>query len=314
MAYIEAHQSLRDHRKILTLAAALDMPEPHVAGHCLYLWLWSLDNAPEGILPSRRIVARAAGWTGDPNVFVDAMLDANLLDVNEEGQLLIHDWMDYAGLLIERRERNKLAMRAARARDKAARVQHVETTSTPHVKTVKESVDLPYPTVPYTTLPSDQGSDLNGKVINKREIEHGAVARVRSPSDDRKPQSQSRPADPLFDALHDALGYGPDVPLTKSARGWLNAAIKQLRAVGATPADITDRCAELAARFGPDIPVTPSALVKHWPKLGQGGPHGETGADAAARAARAEDKRQRAADLAAEVRRLARSAAGEHVG
>src|SRR5258708_27951970 len=105
MAYIETHQSLRDHRKILALAAELDMPEPHVAGHCVYLWLWSLDNAQEGVLPaSTRIIEKAAGWAGAPGAFVAAMVSVGMLDEDENGALSIHDWWDYAGRLIEKRK------------------------------------------------------------------------------------------------------------------------------------------------------------------------------------------------------------------
>jgi outer membrane protein OmpA-like peptidoglycan-associated protein len=152
MAWIEVHQSLRDHRKILALADLLDMPEVHVAGHCLYLWLWALDNAADGVLPlSERIIARAAGWTHDPHIFVDALLSTGMIDKNKKGQLRIHDWDDYAGKLADRRERNRLSMRVARERERSTRVQHVDTTSTPRDETSKATVQ--YPTVPNSTLP-----------------------------------------------------------------------------------------------------------------------------------------------------------------
>ncbi len=54
MAWIEAHQSLRDHRKVPDMADRLDMPEAHVVGHLVYLWLWALDNAQDGRLVERR--------------------------------------------------------------------------------------------------------------------------------------------------------------------------------------------------------------------------------------------------------------------
>ena len=153
MAWIEVHQSLRDHRKILALADELDMPEPHVAGHCLYLWLWSLDNAAEGVLPkSYRIIARAAGWVGDPATFVAALVAAGMIDGHDDGTLRIHDWDDYTGKIVDRRERNKLAMREARAREKLERVQHVDNTIEPHDETCKATV--PNSTVHNSTLPS----------------------------------------------------------------------------------------------------------------------------------------------------------------
>jgi hypothetical protein len=54
--------------------------------------------------------------------------------------------------------------------------------------------------------------------------------------------------------------------LTKSARGQLNAATKQLRDIGADPDEVPIRAERLKGRWGK--PVTPSYLVKYWPSLG----------------------------------------------
>jgi hypothetical protein len=154
MAYIEAHQSLRDHRKILALAAELDMPEPHVAGHCLYLWLWSLDNAPEGVLPtSERIIERAAGWVGQPGAFVAGMLCAGMLERDDAGALHIHDWYDYAGRLIEKRRENAERMRNARAGTPQRSALHVQRTNT-----ARAGATVPYRTVPYTDIEGEGSS------------------------------------------------------------------------------------------------------------------------------------------------------------
>lgn len=115
MAWLELHQSIRDHRKVVIAADALSIPEPHLVGHIAYLWLWALDNAPDGLLPSDRVVARAAWWTGDPSEFVGALVEANLLDRCDD-DLSIHNWDEYAGKLIDRRESNR--ERQARHRDK----------------------------------------------------------------------------------------------------------------------------------------------------------------------------------------------------
>lgn len=150
MAFIETHQSLRDHRKILALASELEMPEPHVAGHCVYLWLWSLDNAPDGILPkSERIIERAAGWLGAAGAFVAGMVSVGMLDRTGDGTLLIHDWYDYAGRLIEKRRENAERMRAARAKPTPtpsdARAEHVQRTLR-----ARAGATLPYTTVQNT--------------------------------------------------------------------------------------------------------------------------------------------------------------------
>lgn len=103
--WIEVHQGLFRHRKTVALAAALDIQRTSAGGHMICLWLWALDNARDGDLTeiTSQIVAFGAEWEGDPNAFTDALVSVGFLDKIEE-RLLIHDWYDYAGRLIERRK------------------------------------------------------------------------------------------------------------------------------------------------------------------------------------------------------------------
>ncbi len=72
-------------------------------------------------------------------------------------------------------------------------------------------------------------------------------------------------AQQLWDAL--ILGCKMDpTQVTDSARGSLNKAVKQLKAVEATPRDVLRRSVLYRSRF-PNAALTPSALVKHWPEL-----------------------------------------------
>lgn len=115
MAYIEVHQALRDHRKTIELAATLDMPEPHVVGHLVYLWQWALDNAPDGVLTvSHAVVERVAGWTGARGALVAALISSGFCDDNN-GSLSIHDWDTYGGKLTRKREADAARNRANRA-------------------------------------------------------------------------------------------------------------------------------------------------------------------------------------------------------
>lgn len=70
MAWIELHQALPQHRKLLALRDALRLRTPAALGHMCLLWLWALDNAPDGdlsALPPRQLAeicqfnARRAG-------------------------------------------------------------------------------------------------------------------------------------------------------------------------------------------------------------------------------------------------------------
>lgn len=110
--WIELHQSVWTHRKTLLLADALDLDPTYAAAHMARLWTWALDNAQDGDLSGLppRVIAAGAGWTGDPERFVAAVVAAGFLDQVGDS-LLLHDWHDYAGRLMEQRrlnaERNK---------------------------------------------------------------------------------------------------------------------------------------------------------------------------------------------------------------
>lgn len=123
MAWIQVHQQLKDHRKLLTAADELEIEPPHMLGLLTSFWLWALDNAPSGSLEgiSNRNIARAAQWNKEPDTFVEAMKSAGFLDITEDGALEIHDWYEYAGKLIDQREAEKQRSRRRRANAAAAR-------------------------------------------------------------------------------------------------------------------------------------------------------------------------------------------------
>ena len=80
-----------------------------------------------------------------------------------------------------------------------------------------------------------------------------------------KPRKKRKP-DPIFDALIDACGLDPS-ELTKSARGAVNNAGKQLREIGATPEGIHARARVHRQRW-PDAECTPTSLAKNYAQLG----------------------------------------------
>lgn len=114
MAWIESHQTLRDHPKVARLARLLDEPQPHVIGHLHFLWWWALDHAEDGDVSDfdAMDLADAAGWAGDPEVFVKALIECGPgrrdgLLVQDGSRLLLHDWWDYAGKLVSRRKADR---------------------------------------------------------------------------------------------------------------------------------------------------------------------------------------------------------------
>jgi len=131
VSWLKSDQSLRDHPKKDHLAELLfngttpnDVADFAAAGVLHYLWYWALDYAQDGDLAkfSDRQVAKGCRWQGDSVTLVQALITAGFIDADRK----IHDWDDWAGLLILRRERNATQMRRARA-------ESVDTTCTPRV-------------------------------------------------------------------------------------------------------------------------------------------------------------------------------------
>ena len=143
MAWIELHQSVWTHKKTVMLAALLDIDEIYAAAHMTKLWTWALDNAQDGDLSGlpAKVIAFGAGWKGDADEFVSAAIQAGWID-QEGDRLFLHDWFDYAGRLIEKREANK--ERARKSRERYAQ----------RARNVEARCDA---TVPNQTIPNNDG-------------------------------------------------------------------------------------------------------------------------------------------------------------
>lgn len=113
MAWIESHQSLAAHPKTKRLARRLGVPVPQAIGHLHLLWWWAIDYAPSGDLSrfEDADIADAVLWEGDAGWLVAALVDAGFIDGK-----VIHDWDEYTGRLLDRREANAERKRMSRAR------------------------------------------------------------------------------------------------------------------------------------------------------------------------------------------------------
>lgn len=163
MAWIEVHQSLVSHRKTLALSDALTIEPAHAVGHLVCLWTWSIDNAPHGDVSQVKpaTLARGAGFAvRRADEFLEALVTSGFLDRDQQ-RLHIHDFEDYIGKLIARREANVLRTRAARSRHVTRTngtgppdVAHTNGSSMPEVtRTKAEDTVLPDTTVHNTTGP-----------------------------------------------------------------------------------------------------------------------------------------------------------------
>ena len=99
MAWLQVHQTLKDHRKLFDAADQLEVEPPHMMGLLVSFWLWALDNAPTGSLVdiTPRMISRAAQWDGEPEKLAKTLIRAGWIDEKEDGTLEIHDWYEYAG-------------------------------------------------------------------------------------------------------------------------------------------------------------------------------------------------------------------------
>lgn len=156
MAWIESHQALKDHPKTRKLARLLDITTPAAIGHLHCFWWWALDYATDGDLSRYDSMDIAIGseWEGDDETFVQAMATAGFIDFIDDGSLLVHDWSDYAGKLIARRESNAQRMRDARSTS-------VQDTCNARAEHVRTRVGLPnQPTIP--TVPTVPNQPTKG--------------------------------------------------------------------------------------------------------------------------------------------------------
>lgn len=128
MAWIESHQSLGKHPKLLRLAGNLRIHKAQAIGHLKYLWWWALDYAPKGNLSAfaSAEISTASEWSGDVELFVKALKVTGWLD--KDGY--IHDWHQYAGPCLASRRRQRKYRRGKKLRNGDITVIATEQNST----------------------------------------------------------------------------------------------------------------------------------------------------------------------------------------
>lgn len=128
--WIQVYSNLPRHPKTSRLADELGLttvkavnPNTVAVGLLISLWTWAIQNAYDGDLSrcGARAIAEACGWTKDPVALVDALLTAGWLDED----LRLHDWEEYALLLIDaednRKENDRRRAKAYREKKKSSR-------------------------------------------------------------------------------------------------------------------------------------------------------------------------------------------------
>ena len=174
MAWIELHQNLPAHRKVKKLKRLLKIKTPQAVGHLAMLWLWAVDNAPDGDLSALdpEDIAEACEWPKDAEQFVQALTEAGFIDPDAK----LHDWSDYAGMLLDRREnqreqnrkrqqryRNKRKADSNAAESNASTQDSSPVTHDDNVSVTRyESVsNAPVTALPNLTIPNHTKPNLN---------------------------------------------------------------------------------------------------------------------------------------------------------
>lgn len=160
--WIQIYSNLVSHPKTDALAEKLNLSCAAVkrnviaAGMLVGLWSWAAQNATDGDLSTctYSVLADAAGWKKKPEVFINALVSAGWVDRNG-ASLAIHDWEDYASLLMEQmdNQKQKTNERVKRYRDKKKVACNGGCNVT---ETFSNGSTVPNHTIPYNTLPEER--------------------------------------------------------------------------------------------------------------------------------------------------------------
>lgn len=117
MAWIESHQSLRDHPKVFDLMRLMGWDLDSTLGKLHRFWWWCVDYAEDGDLRKHNDarIGAAAGLSGEASKkFVQAMVEARWLD--RKPYFRVHEWWSYIGRFLQVKYKRK-AKKWKRVRD-----------------------------------------------------------------------------------------------------------------------------------------------------------------------------------------------------
>lgn len=291
MAWIKSEQALGQHPKLKLLANELKISIPQAVGHLHLLWWWAVDYAENGdITRYKEFVPFSAQWEGEPTEFTEALIKHGWID-NEDGNLTIHDWVEYTGALIEIRQKDAERKRQSRQRANAKNSANKFAKSNADTREWTSEAEIEEsPTKP-----------IEYEVVNlnkfDKNVSTGRPQDVHSPSDVDKTREDKTREDKttsnevavndssselvlndwevivedmgqrhkqIFKTICIALGYDMN-QLTSMARGQLNKAVKELNDIDVDINDIPIRAKNHLLNFG--FKATPTSLAKHWASL-----------------------------------------------
>lgn len=154
--WIQVYANLPGHRKTCKLRDSLNLKSNYEAvGLLVCLWSWAAVNAVDGNLSdySARDIADATGYKKAPAKFLEALVQAGFIDQEEDGTLMIHDWMEHAALLMDSNEQQKKNTRERVKRYRERKKSGDVTPSSNVTCNGSNAPTLPNLTLPYLTVP-----------------------------------------------------------------------------------------------------------------------------------------------------------------
>jgi hypothetical protein len=105
MAWIPVDQALPTHFKTTRAAKIAGVSTETLIGHLITLWLWAVDNAPDGDLDGfgAQEIELAANWPGEKGLLHEALKGCGkargvgFIEVSRGGAVQLHDWDEYGG-------------------------------------------------------------------------------------------------------------------------------------------------------------------------------------------------------------------------
>lgn len=151
MAWFEAHQTMARHPKTLKLARLIKKDRRYAVGLLHDLFSWALDCAQkDGTLPGMTAddIAAALDFTGKTGLsVVDALIESGYVEKDEPGLYRVHDWYDYAGKFIDKREADRARKRQGTAQEFQRNSNGIPT------EEQRNERGIPIATVPNLTVP-----------------------------------------------------------------------------------------------------------------------------------------------------------------
>lgn len=167
MKDIRVHISFPTHRKTRRLIKALGPEAPLCL---LRLWCFAAQHRTTGLLNDldNFDISEESGWKGEPEDFVQALLDAKYLDDTKKG-LKLHDWEQHQPFIATHKKRSEQASKAAKKRwEKKDKKQEVVCGQHESALLFDKSGNAPYPSPsPYPSplpLPSTASPEVDACV------------------------------------------------------------------------------------------------------------------------------------------------------